>query len=210
MRLLGYERGLRSTGILPYIEAKRSGLSNKQAIEAGYQAVGSTGAGLVMGPGPRLVEIGLFGRRPTQPWIKQAKTVPPNDSLSPLKNQVAENIKTAIIEANPVLSSAHEIKKGLEEKQSKGEIIAKTLEKQASRFTPRAGMTEQKARQLPKIVDSAQLNEYIDEVVRDARKLPLNRRYNYIRQRFNRDELGKKYRDTAWDKVGRKGVLKYN
>lgn len=209
MRLLGYERGLRITGIGPAIQAKRLGLSTQQAAKAGGESVTSAGLGMLAGPGPRAAVIASTGLRPTQPWIKEAPVVPPSDSLSPLKGQMAANIQTAIEEANPILSSATEIRRGLKQGKPAGEVVEKAAEKQLSRYTPRAGMSEKTAQALPKIVNSAQLKEYVDSVAKEARKLPLNKRYNFVRRKFNEDELEKKFRDPAWEQIQRKGVLKY-
>jgi hypothetical protein len=209
LRLLGYERGLRATGVGPALEARMRGLSGQQAALAGGQSIVSTGLGMIMGPGARFATVAGTGLRPTQPWVKEAKTVPPSDSFNPIKTQLAENIKTAVVEANPIISTGAEIRKGVGEGQKPTDIALKALEKQASRYTPRAGMTEKTAKALPKIVDSRQLHDYTDEVARDARKLPLNQRYNFIRKRFNEDSLGIKFRDPAWNQIERKGVLKY-
>lgn len=203
LRLIGFERGLRATGIGPYAQARMQGLKHQQALKAGAESIASTGAAMVMGPGPRAAVIGATGLRPTQPWMNEAPKVPPG------RSQVAENMKTAILEANPVISSAHDVYKGLHEGKPAGEIIQKIGEKQGSRFSPRTGMREETAQKLPKIVDTVQLREYVDQVAKDARKLPLNQRSRYIQQRFKDDGLDKKYRPAANEQVNRKGVLKY-
>jgi hypothetical protein len=208
-RLLGYERGARITGLGPYIEAKRQGLSSGQALTSGAQSVASTGLGMAMGPGPRFAMVAGTGQRPTQPWVREASRVPPSDSLSPLKSQIAKNIQTAMVEANPILSSVAEVRKEVKHGKPLSEALVGGAQKQLTRYSPQTRMSEQKAAALPKIVDSAQLRDYVDDVVKEARQLPMRERQHFINQKFRDDELGRKYRDVAWQQIERKGVLKH-
>lgn len=201
LRLLGYERGLRITGIGPYLEAKRVGLSPKQQMEAAGQSVASTAAGYVMGPGPRAATIGLFGLRPTQPWQRQVPTVPPNDSNNPLKTQMAANIETALIESNPVTATISDV--------LSGKSLDEIRQRQFNRYTPRAARSESLEAALPRIVNRRQLVDYADDLARETRKLPMTQRWDFVMKRFKKDGLESKYTRDALTELRRKGVFKY-
>ena len=200
-RLLGYERGARITGLGPYMEARRNGLTHEQALQAGGRSVASTVMSYPAGPGPRALYTVGTGMRMNQPTVREAPAVPPTESLNPFKTQLAKNIQTAVIEANPAISSLHDLREG----KSTSDIA----EKQFGRYTPREGKSEGFYRALPKIVTKGQLIDYADDVVKEARKLPISQRMSYIQTRFNKDDLKAQYRNDVMTEIKRKGVLRY-
>ncbi len=200
-RLLGYERGARITGLGPYMEARRNGLTHEQALQAGGRSVASTVMSYPAGPGPRALYTVGTGMRMNQPTVREAPAVPPTESLNPFKTQLAKNIQTAVIEANPAISSLHDLREG----KSASDIA----EKQFGRYTPREGKSEGFYRALPKIVTKGQLIDYADDVVKEARKLPISQRMSYIQTRFNKDDLKAQYRNDVMTEIKRKGVLRY-
>ncbi len=200
-RLLGYERGARITGLGPYMEARRNGLTHEQALQAGGRSVASTVMSYPAGPGPRALYTVGTGMRMNQPTVREAPAVPPTESLNPFKTQLAKNIQTAVIEANPAISSLHDLREG--------KSVSDIAEKQFGRYTPREGKSEGFYRALPKIVTKGQLIDYADDVVKEARKLPISQRMNYIQTRFNKDDLKAQYRNDVMTEIKRKGVLRY-
>lgn len=201
LRLLGYERGLRITGISPYAEAAMKGLPPRSRAEAAGQAIASTGLSAVMGPGPRAAFVAGTGLRPTMPSVREAPVVPPTDSLNPLKTQLAKNIETALIEANPLVSSTYDLYSG------KG--MHELAKKQFSRYAPTVGPSERMIAVLPKIVTKRQLNDYVDDVAKEARKLPMGERRKYVNERLASDAVEARYRNEALDLLKRKGIWKY-
>jgi hypothetical protein len=133
-KLTGYGRALDRTGIGPAIEANRQGLAPNTQIKKGIQAVGNTGVSYLAGPLNRFADVAITGSRPGVPQVQEAPLMPPRDDFAPLKSQTAANIKTALLQANPLIDAATSSAQGKETK----EVVAKQL----SRYVPKSGLNE--------------------------------------------------------------------
>jgi hypothetical protein len=197
--LMGYRRSLSRTGIGPVIEAKRAGLTGNQQLKQGVEAIANTGVSYVSGPLNRALTVGATGYRPSVPPIRESKAVPPVDKFAPLKSQTAENIKTALQQANPLVDAVAS--------QVQGKTGTEIAQRQLSRFTPRTGTTETKAAALPKIVKASELNDYSDNLAKALRKLDRIERYRKAKEEMA--DMQPKDRTKVLDKLRRQGVFTY-
>lgn len=196
--MMGYARGLRATGVLPAADALNRGLPATEALDAGGQAVAQTGLNYVTGPLVRTAYVAATGSSPSLPSIKQAPPVPPSapdDPFSPLKSKLIMNTATALQQANPAIDA---VLHGIESFTPAGEKLGmgpqksvKSMDdvltfldelgtKQLSRFYPRSTTGAQSKENFAEIVTKARLNEYLDDVVRKARRLPEEDRFDYL------------------------------
>lgn len=179
-RWLGYERGLRITGIGPVIEAKMQGLSGAQALTKGSQSVASTFLGYVGGPAVRAGTIGFTGYRPAIPPVREAPVAPPVADFNLFKNQMAYNIATALQEVSPVSDSAVRL--------IRGDPWEDAVTRQLSRYSPRTGMHPEFAEKLPEILERADVNEYIKDVARRGRRMDEAKRDAFFDEALNNIE----------------------
>lgn len=179
-RWLGYERGLRITGIGPAIEAKMEGLSGAQVLKKGSESVASTFLGYVGGPAIRTGVIMGTGYRPAIPPVREAPVAPPLGDFNVFRNQMAYNIGTALQEASPVSDSAVRL--------LRGDPWEDAVTRQLSRYSPRTGMHPELAEKLPEILERADVNEYIKDVARRARRMPPDKRDAMLDEALNNIE----------------------
>jgi hypothetical protein len=197
-RLFGYERGPRITGLQGYVDAARMGLNQGQRVKAAIR--GPVGSLLAYGTGPlpQFVTKAATGYRPGVPMVQEAPTMPPTDSLSPLKNQATVNILTAVQEANPLVDMSV---RAIEHKP-----LEEILQRQFSRYTPRTGQSVETIRKMPQIVHAKELNDYVDYLSKEARKLPVRERTRFIQQQFEGNEMEPKDRAEVMRRLRLKGA----
>jgi hypothetical protein len=164
---LGQSRALRASGVRGVIEAKRMGLDNSSAADSAVRDIANTALGPVVGPLARAVAIGFTGQAPGVGIPRTAPVVPPG------KSQALENIKSAVLEANPVVASIHDIVKP-------GGGIQEALRRQLPRFTLSGGKPDSLAENYPKIVERAKASAFVDDVIHRARYMSPQDRAKYL------------------------------
>ncbi len=195
MDIFGLGRGARVTGIRGYVQARYLGLSNGTALDAAAKDVINAAVGPVAGPGPRAATIMATGSAPA---VGVPRTAP---VAAPGQNQLALNIGAALGEANPVVKSILDVQGGKTLEQAAG--------RQFPRFAMRPGMEGEKAANMPKIVNAAQLNAYTEDLGKKARGMPLQQRYKFVQQKLTSDKLNPQNKARAMVILERQGVFKY-
>jgi hypothetical protein len=200
-KLTGYGRALDRTGIGPAIEANRQGLAPNTQIKKGIQAVGNTGVSYLAGPLNRFADVAITGSRPGVPQVQEAPLMPPRDDFAPLKSQTAANIKTALLQANPLIDAATSSAQGKETK----EVVAKQL----SRYVPKSGLNERTIAALPKIVKAGEMNDYVDGLAKQLRKLPREQRWMQAQKTLADSEMAAADRSRALQLLKRKRIFSF-
>ncbi len=165
--IIGVGRGLRVTGIRGAAQAKYLGLPNQVAADAAARDIINSATSPFAGPGIRFAKIAATGEPTAINVGRVAPVVPPG------KNQLAQNVESAAIEANPLIKSIHQ-------KAVEGKSWREALAGQLPRFTLTSGKPPEMVENYPEIVHKAQLNAYLDDVVGRARKMPEARRDEYL------------------------------
>lgn len=167
--LLGNEvRGSRSVGLRGYIESRRQGLDNNQALGAMVKDQANALMHPGIGPVPQFVYSFLAGK-PTGIGAPEFPKVPEGGIA-----QYESNFKHAFEQLNPITY--------------RGVIAPATGQKTEQKLTEpflgalgvRRTMKQEKVEQLPAIVHGAQMKEYIDNLATRARKLPKEQRMQLI------------------------------
>lgn len=99
LQLVGLKRGLNALGILPYAEAQRQGHSQAESVDRGV--MGSVHALLhtVFGPGPNFAWTAATGKD------YFGKQVSKSADKEEGETQFGQNVKTASLRANPIISA---------------------------------------------------------------------------------------------------------
>jgi hypothetical protein len=161
--LLGPGKGLRVTGARGAIEAGRMGLNKAEMADAAGRDALSSALSPAWGPPVRAVST-LLSSRQTVFGPKIARAAKPEE------NQLAINAGAALKAANPLLDATVDAAQG---KQPE-------LRKILGRLSPLPGRTAEKEAAMPRIVDRAKTNEYKDWLIREARKLPMEERVQFV------------------------------
>lgn|GEM_PF-3834190 len=203
VKLMGMDRGFRQLGISQAVEAKRLGLPVGSQLKAGVSGAGGTAVQGISGPLNQFIVKSATGYRPGVPMVPEAKVVAPQDpnNQNILKTQLAQNIKTALQQANPLIDAIVS--------KAEGKPLDEILQKQFSRYTPRTGQSPETIKALPKIVHSGEIKTYAESLSKEARKLPLSQRRKYVRQRFKDDEVRTKDKEKIMQEISRRGVFHY-
>lgn len=201
--LYGYTRLFNMTGIGPYMQARRMGLPTSTAVQQGLRSAESAGLRYLTGPLNQAGSIAITGSRPGVPMVREAPVVPPQqqDSLDPLKWQAAKNVETALIRANPWVSTYSDIKEG--------KTWEEIRRRQLLRFTPRTGPSAELIEAMPKVAETREMRDYTDYLATQARKLPIDKRADFIIKRLETDGVTDENWRQAWQMIRRKGVLRY-
>ncbi len=203
-RLTGWTRGPAITGVQSFVESKRAGLSSNTALSAAVRSMGNTALSEVTGPLNRFLTVSATGARPGVPMVQEAQVVPPQspqDDFAPLRSQLAENIATGLRQASPLADAVA----GL----SEGKPLDEIAQRQASRFTPRTGMSQETIANLPRIVQASEINAYADALGKEARKVPIPDRWKMISERMTQDQLSPELRARAVIELRKKGTFRY-
>lgn len=200
--LTGISRGARITGLQPFVEARRLGLPPGTATLAGAQGAGNTLISAGTGPINRAIWMGITGKRPSIPPVQEAQVMPPQEQdFSPMRTQVAANIKQAAQQSNPAVDFAVRMKQGK---------YTEAVQRQFSRYFPRTGMKTETIEKLPKIVEASELNAYVEALAKEARKLPAGaERAKFIRERMTEDGVSSQMQARAQLLMRRRGLLRH-
>lgn len=192
--LLGLGRGLRLTGVRGYVEAKRKGLPSRVAMDSAVRDIINSQASMIAGPPVRLAIQGASGYAPAVNVGRALPVVPPGQS------QHLADLKGAIIEGNPILSSIHAA-------NEPGGSLATGLQKQFPRFTLAPKQPPDMLAHYPEIVRKAQANDYIDDVIGRARKMAPEAKMKFLEEAVSRLEA-QEDKAHAWREFKRRRVLR--
>jgi hypothetical protein len=190
----GQSRALRTVGARSAIDAARLGLGKSDIASGAMRDVANTALGAVAGPGPRFAVEALSGYPPAVSVGRSSPVVPPGE------NQFVQNVKSAAMQANPLLASIHEATKP-------GGSIGQGIARQLPRFTLATGKQQDFVDKYPEIVQKAQANAFIEDVIHQARKLPIDERRKFTDEQIGR--LPEDLRYHAHSEVKRRAVFKY-
>ncbi len=191
--VLGYTRGLRATGTRRLLEARRYGIDTNQALDNALGDVVNASMSPALGP---LVRTGFAAVTGRPPALNVGRTAP---VVGPDQSQFAANVLDALRKSNPVVNTAMDAREG--------KSIVEIARGQIPRLTPQAGMTESRATALPKVIERARLNDFMDDLARRARRLPRGERLSFLREEIDKAELSGADRITAFRKV--RSTLKF-
>jgi hypothetical protein len=189
--LLGIGRGFRVTGLKGAVQAKRLGLSDADAFDAAARDIVNSWVAPAAGPPVKAAVIAASGYPPAVHVGRASRVAPPGSS------QTKENFYEAAIEANPLLQSYM--------KYRQGKPMSEVLSSQLPRFTMSPGKSERTVKDYPKIVTMARANEFIEDVVYQARRMPLNERGKFLTEQMNR--LPQSVRGRAWHEFQRRRLF---
>jgi hypothetical protein len=192
LNLLGLGRGLRVTGAKGFIDAKRLGLTTGDAFDSAARDIFNSLSAPAAGPPVRLAAIAATGYPPAVNVGRASRVVPPGE------NQHLENAKEALRQANPIYQTYL--------KYRQGKSLSEIASSQLPRFTLMPGKTQGLTQNYPRIVAAAQANEFEDDVVRQAKQMPMEKRYTFIMEQIQR--LPPDLRSRALGKVRSRGVFK--
>jgi hypothetical protein len=190
----GQSRALRTVGARSAIDASRLGLPASDVASGAMRDVANTALGAAVGPGPRFAVEALTGYPPAVNVGRSAPVVPPGE------NQFVENAKSAIMQANPILASIHEARKP-------GGNVGLAIGRQMPRFTLSTGHQEDMVNHYPEIVQTAQANAFTEDMIRQARKIPMEDRHTFVNEQIRR--LPSSLQGNAEREVKRRAVFKY-
>ncbi len=203
--LTGFMRGPRITGLQGAVEAARAGLPPNESINAMGRAWGNTALSYVTGPLIRSGTMAVTGARPGLPMKQVAEPGTPTKEFDPMQSQFASNVKQALIEMWPPVDSANKILSGT---NFMGDVSSE-FERQATKYTPKTGMSQETIENLPKIVLQSDINNYADAIAKQARKIPMAQRGAWIMDRLQNDQLSPEVKGRAMLELRKKGVWSY-
>ena len=157
--VFGYDRALRITGLRGFIESQRIGLKRAASFQRGLENVVTAAVNPAMGPTIHAGIMAATGHRAALPAVREAPVVEPGSAMP----QMVADTEHALLEANPIIASAYEA--------SQGKPFADILQRQLTRFAPRSAPTADLIEALPKIVEKRQMEDYINDISRRAKKL---------------------------------------
>ncbi len=176
---LGYGRALRVTGVAGYANMKRLGASSTVASEKAMTDVANGWTSPFFGPAVQAASVIGTGHHAAIGVPAVAPVASPN------QNQFWLNAKAAGREANPVVASYIDRKEG--------KTVGESLSRQLPRLTLKAGMDEQKAGKMGEIMDAVKAKNYIDSLIRESKRLPVEKRWEFIQKRYEADGLPMQY-----------------
>ena len=193
MAFTGQSRALRTVGARGAMEALHNGLTPNDAVQAGVRDVVNTATGALAGPSARFALMAASGYSPAINVGRSSAVAPPGDS------QLKENLKEALVEANPLVKSAAEYHKP-------GGTLTAALATQLPRFTLNPGKPASMMQNYPRIVQAAQANSFMEWVIHTARQVPVadNQRALYVNSQIAR--LPPEFQKRAHAEVQRRRV----
>lgn len=168
--ILGLGRALRVTGARGALEAKRGGLTNQDALDSATRDIINSAIAPFTGPAVRFAATAT-GLPTAIGAPRQAPVAAPGES------QRLSDVKTALVEANPIIASVRDANKP-------GGSLLEAAQRQLPRYLPQSGKPDEMMAKYPQIVEKAQSRAFINDVIGRARKLDPD-----VRQQFLRDAL---------------------
>lgn len=165
--LLGLGRALRVTGIRGAMESQRKGLNLSTALDASARDVFNTSISPFTGP---VIRFGTEAASGYQPAIGVPRAT---HVAAPGENQTQQNIKDAILDANPILKS-------IALSKEPGGTVADAVRQQIPRMSLTPSQRPEMIERYGEIVHKAQASGFIDDVVRRARNMKPEARSKFV------------------------------
>ncbi len=191
LSLIGLGRGLRVTGLRGAIESKRMGLSNADAFDSAARDIVNSWVAPGAGPPVKAAVITASGYPPAVKVGRASRVAPPGSS------QALENIKEAGKELNPLIQGVIDLKEG--------KPVSEALSRQLPRLSMATGKSEGMVKDYPKIVTMARANEFTEDVIYQARRMPFADRRKFVNDQIQR--LPPMAREHARREVDRRRVF---
>jgi hypothetical protein len=185
--ILGYKRALRISGLRRVVENQRYGLNTNESIDNALGDVLNAAAGPIMGPVARFASVSATGYPPA---IDVARVAP---AAGPQQSQFTINVQSALKEANPLVASYYDVQEG--------KPLAQALQRQLPRFSPQASQPVVKVESLARRIEGARMNEYIDDLARRARRLPINERAAFVLAEMAKANLNQQEKQAVVQKI---------
>lgn len=205
--LTGWSRGPRVTGLQGYLESKRQGLNESQSQMNAARSVGNAALSYVSGPLNTVATIAATGERPGVKFgpndrhLRVAPVQPPQQNYDALKSQLAANIAAALRSTTPAADAIASMVEG----KSAEDI----MQRQATRYMPKTGMKTETIANLPKIVTGSEVHAYSDSLGAQARRLPLNQRWNFVAGEMNKSQVPPEMRSRIIMDLRKAGTFSY-
>lgn len=172
--IIGLGRALRVTGFRGFVESQRKGLSLQNSFDAAATDIWNTNISPFTGPAIRFGAVASSGK--PLPSINVPRT---SRVVAPGESQTAENVKQAIIDANPIIKS-------IALSQEPGQGAMASLRQQIPRLTLQPSQSAEFMEKYPQIVRKAQAREFINDVIGRARKMGPNDQQEFVRENLQR------------------------
>ncbi len=166
--ITGQGRALRVTGLKGFIDSERMGLGSHTAMDTASRDMINSAISPWAGPLPRFI-VGAASGYPTAVNVGREFPVTP-----PGSSQHVSDFKNAVIQMNPVVAGIHQAM----QPNSAGWIDA--VRSQFPRLVPQAGKADSMTANYPEIVEKAQANDFINDVIHKARTVPLENRKSFV------------------------------
>jgi hypothetical protein len=165
-------RGGKAVGLRAGVTAYRQGLDWDQISEAMVRESVNTILHPGLGPWPQAGATALFGQQ-------IGRGLPETPKVPPGENQLASDLKTAGEHLNPIVAGAVEKALGVES-------TLKPLESSRAALGVVKGIKSERFEAMDRIVNGSQLKDFADQVAKDARKLPIEERRDFLRDQKDR------------------------
>lgn len=165
--LLGLGRAMRVTGVRGLIESQKKGLNLQTSIDGSVRDIANSSISPFAGP---VVRFGTEATTGFQPAINVGRAT---HVSAPGENQFAQNVKDALIDANPVLKS-------LALAREPGGTVADAARQQFPRMSLQPSQRPEFIEKYPEIVHKAQASAFMDDVVRRARNMKPEARTQFV------------------------------
>jgi len=199
--LSGYGRTLRITGVGKLIEAAQQGVSPNIAATEAAQSLANTAISQVTGPAVRFLSIAATGKTPGIPAYQAAPLAPPQEDFHLFKSQIAKNIVEALKEVNPIVNSTIDA--------SQGKSLNDIMQQQLTRYTPREVSSLASSGRLGEVKNLISARDYADGLAAEAKKLPHNKRADFIQSRLAEDQVPPIFLHVIAAELRKKGAYKY-
>jgi hypothetical protein len=180
--ILGLGRALRVTGARGFIESQRKGLTLANSFDAAARDAFNTNISPFTGPPLRFLSVGATGYQPAVSVGRESRVVPPGQS------QWQENMKQAVLDANPLLRS-------LQLSRTSGEGVRSAVRQQIPRLSLQPSQSAEFMSKYPEIVRKAQARDYVNDVIGRARKLNPQDKAAFVKDALSK--LAPEDRDNA-------------
>jgi hypothetical protein len=167
--IMGLDRAMRVTGARGFMEAQRKGLTLGDSFDAAARDIANTSISPFAGPAVRFGTVALTGQQPAINVGRTSRVVPPGQS------QTAENIKQAILDANPIIKS-------ISLAREPGQGVWASVRQQIPRLSLQPSQAPDFMAHYPEIVHKAQARDYINDMIGHARKLEPEDQRTFVNQ----------------------------
>lgn len=172
--ILGLGRALRVTGARGFIESQRKGLTLQNSFDAAATDAFNTNISPFTGPSVRFIGVASSGR--AVPSINVPRT---SKVVAPGESQAAENLKQAIVDANP-------IGKSIALAREPGQGAAAAIRQQIPRLALQPSQSADFMANYPQIVHRAQAREFLNDVIGRARKMNPSDQAKFVNEALDR------------------------